>query len=186
MGGRRVRRRPAGQRASGEPRCYGIRRGRLGKSKCSGATILRGKQLWPGLGAVVGVGEAIYVSAGDCGGWGWEGQKMGPEPGKGRQVRVREEMLWATSLHGFTTSRARGARGGVGLMVQGKSAVGVSTISVRGGYFKVVRRPEEEGAPREWFGTLRSLGLGVVLGSGKVLRRNALGFLGGSPLRWDS
>ena len=61
--------------------------------------------------------------------------------------------------------------------------MGVSTTSVRE---RLLRRWSEglrrgEGAPREWFGP-RSL----VLGGGgirfrKVLRRNALGFLGGFP-----
>ena len=70
-------------------------RGRLGRSKCLGAT----DQLWGKLARAGG------------GGWGGEGylcerrglwglglggsQKMGPEPGRSWQVIVREEMLWA-------------------------------------------------------------------------------------------
>ena len=50
----------------------------------------------PGWGRWLGLGEGYLCERRGLWGLGLGGsQKMGPEPGRGRQVRVREEMLWA-------------------------------------------------------------------------------------------
>lgn len=76
--------------------CYGIGKGASGEIK-----VFRGDrpavgEAGPGWGRWLGWGEGYLCERRGLWGLGLGGsQKMGPEPGRSRQVIVREEMLWA-------------------------------------------------------------------------------------------